>query len=125
MWLYWGQWMTCSLCCKPCMLWDAMHRCVGVTGVPFDQAALRSALWHSCNEGLRLWVLPPEYNLRTTKPWIAGQGMAVKVLHSRIPEEMREPLERYLNDRTDLFRASSAFPTPLRAKLLESEQSQA
>lgn len=101
-------------------LWLSIYDRVGV---PFDQAALRSALWQACGGGLRLWVLPPEYNLRTTKPWIAGQGMAVKVLHGRIPEVMRDPLEHYLNDRTDLFRCSSAFPTPLRARILEPQAS--
>ena len=80
-------------------------------GVPFDQASLRSALWAGVQRGLRTWVLPPEYNLRTTKPWIAGQGMAVKVVHGRIPEAMREPLAHYLNANIDAFRASSAFPT--------------
>lgn len=80
-------------------------------GVPFDQASLRSALWQGCRQGLRIWVLPPEYNLRTTKPWIAGRAMAVKVVHGRIPDEMRAPLADYLNTDVDCFRASSAFAT--------------
>jgi len=80
-------------------------------GVPVDQAALRSALWWAMRRGLRCWVLPPEYNLRTTKPWIAGAGMGVKVVHGRIPETMRDPLAAYLNADTGRFRASSAFPT--------------
>ncbi len=79
--------------------------------VPFDQASLRSALWWGIRRGLRTWVLPPEYNLRTTKPWVAGPGLAVKVLHGRIPDSMREPLRRYLNDDITTFRSSSAFPT--------------
>lgn len=80
-------------------------------GVPFDQASLRSSLWQGCRRGLRLWVLPPEYNLRTTKPWIAGKGMAVKVVHGRIPEEMRLPLADYLNADVGYFRGSSGFGT--------------
>lgn len=80
-------------------------------GVRFDQAALRSALWWATQRGLRTWVLPPEYNLRTTKPWIAGPGLPVKVVHGRIPECLQEPLAHYLNDDTTRFRASSAFPT--------------
>lgn len=80
-------------------------------GVPFDQASLRSALWWATQRGLRSWILPPEYNLRTTKPWIAGQGMAVKVVHGRLAPEIRAPLAAYLNDHRDRFRASSAFPT--------------
>lgn len=87
--------------------------------VPFDQATLRSALWKACKRGLRVWILPPEYNLRTTKPWIAGQGIKVKIVHGRIPEAMRAPLKTYLNERTDCFRASSAFPTGQNAKVLE------
>lgn len=87
-------------------------------GVSFDQASLRSALWQSCSTGLRVWVLPPEYNLRTTKPWIAGKGMAVKVVHGRIPEEMRAPLASYLNRNVAGFRASSAFPTRQNASVL-------
>ena len=88
-------------------------------GVRFDQASLRSALWHGCQRGLRIWVLPPEYNLRTTKPWIAGKGLAVKVVHGRIPDDMRQPLARYLNDNIEGFRASSVFPTNQNARVLE------
>lgn len=80
-------------------------------GVPFDQASLRSALWQGCRRGLRLWVLPPEYNLRTTKPWIAGKAMAVKVVHGRIPDALRPPLAHYLNADVQCFRGSSAFAT--------------
>ena len=36
-------------------------------GIKFDQATLRAALWASTNQGLRTWVLPSEYNLRTQK----------------------------------------------------------
>jgi hypothetical protein len=80
-------------------------------GVKVDQATLRSALWWAMQHGLRCWVLPPEYNLRTTKPWVAGAGMGVKVVHGRIPEAMRTPLAGYLNADPSRFRASSAFPT--------------
>ena len=92
-------------------------------GVPFDQAALRSALWQGCQRGLRLWVLPAEYNLRTTKPWIAGKRMAVKIVHGRIPEAMRKPLAHYLNDNIEAFRASSVFPTNQNAGVLEPDPS--
>lgn len=87
--------------------------------VPFDQASLRSALWQGFQRNLRLWVLPPEYNLRTTKPWVAGRGLAVKVVHGRIPEAMRQPLARYLNGNIEGFRASSAFPTHQNAPVLQ------
>lgn len=81
-------------------------------GVSFDQASLRSALWWaSCHRGLRCWVLPAEYNLRTPKPWLTGAGMGVKIVHGRLPEELRRPLMQYLNGDIDQFRSSSAFPT--------------
>jgi len=81
-------------------------------GVSFDQATLRAALWWAnCRLGLRSWVLPPEYNLRTPKPWLTGSGMAVKILHGRISEDKRPGLCHYLNDNIDQFRSSTAFPT--------------
>ena len=83
-------------------------------GVPFDQATLRSALWQSLSQKrLRLSILPPEYNLRTTKPWIAGQGMAVKLVHGRMPESSRGALQTYLNTNINVFRSSSSFNTGL------------
>jgi hypothetical protein len=88
-------------------------------GVRFDQASLRSALWQACQRGLRVWVLPAEYNLRTTKPWVMGKGLAVKVVHGRIPDGMRAPLAQYLNGNIEAFRASSAFPTEQNAAVLE------
>lgn len=81
-------------------------------GVSFDQASLRSALWWACcRRGLRSWVLPNEYNLRTPKPWLTGAGMAVKIVHGRLPHELRGPLAHYLNSNIDQFRGSSAFAT--------------
>jgi len=49
------------------------------TGQPDDQPALRRALWES---GIRLGVLPPEYNFRFVLPAFAGRG-PVKILHGR------------------------------------------
>ena len=81
-------------------------------GIQFDQATLRAALWWAVSKkGLRTWVLPQEYNLRTPKPWLTGAGMAVKIVHGRIPENKREPLHRYLNENIEQFRCSSMFPT--------------
>jgi hypothetical protein len=71
----------------------------------WDQASLRSVVW--CLQqrwGLRLALLPPEANLRTTKPWLAGEGLAVHVVHGRVPEPEWGPLMGYLNDHTDCFR---------------------
>ena len=80
--------------------------------IEFDQAALREALWWAVSQrGLRTWVLPSEYNLRTPKPWLTGAGIAVKILHGRVPEEKRASLHQYLNDNIQGFRCSSAFST--------------
>jgi hypothetical protein len=91
--------------------WLALYDQVGVA---FDQATLRSALWQGIKrKQLRVSVLPPEYNLRTTKPWIAGQGMAVKIVHGRVAEADRPALRTYLNTNTNVFRSSSVFNTGL------------
>ncbi len=80
--------------------------------VSFDQASLRSALWWATKyHNLRSWILPPEYNLRTPKPWLTGAGMPVKILHGRIPNKLRNPLIKYLNEDINQFRSSSSFPT--------------
>jgi hypothetical protein len=98
-------WRQRALVRRWLMLYDAV-------GVSFDQATLRAALWWAHSRcGLRSWVLPPEYNLRTPKPWLTGAGMAVKILHGRVPEDMRPDLRRYLNDNIDQFRSSTALPT--------------
>ena len=87
-------------------------------GVKFDQAALREALWWSVNKRkLRMWVLPSEYNLRTPKPWLTGAGIAVKILHGRLPEEKRISLHNYLNNNIN-FRASSEFNTGQNQEIL-------
>ena len=81
-------------------------------GIDFDQATLRAALWWAVSKrGFRTWILPAEYNLRTPKPWLTGSGMAVKIVHGRVPEEKRKLLHSYLNDNIKKFRSSSAFPT--------------
>ena len=81
-------------------------------GIEFDQATLRAAIWWSVSKcGLRTWVLPSEYNLRTPKPWLTGSGMAVKIVHGRFPCDKRENLYRYLNENINSFRSSSVFPT--------------
>lgn len=42
---------------------------------------------------------------------MTGQDMPVKILHGRIPNEMRTPLADYLNSDINTFRSSTAFPT--------------
>lgn len=73
--------------------------------VAWDQATFRSALWLMQQRwGLRFSTLPAEANLRTTKPWIAGKGLPVHIVHGRIPEHEWPALEHYLNGRIDCFR---------------------
>ena len=74
-------------------------------GQIWDQASLRSVVWRlQQRRGLRLALLPPEANLRTTKPWLAGEGLAVHVVHGRVPEPEWAPLLAYLNGHTACFR---------------------
>ena len=71
----------------------------------WDQASLRSAVWDCILKyKLGLAVLPPEYNLRTTKPWIAGRGLPVSVIHGRFPDSEVEAFVSYLNNDHDRFR---------------------
>lgn len=78
----------------------------------WDQASLRSVVWRLQQRlGLRLVVLPPEANLRTTKPWLAGQGLAVHVVHGRVPVEEWPALTAYLNQDPGVFRAWHEWQT--------------
>lgn len=73
--------------------WLRLYReSVEMTGIrESDQHAFRQALYES---SVRLYVLPPEYNLRTVMPGFLGRG-AVKILHGRgIPMER---MERWVN----------------------------
>lgn len=83
-------------------LYDHLHR---QEGQLWDQASLHSVVWQLQQRwGLRLLLLPPEANLRTTKPWIAGKGIAVHVVHGRVPDAEWPLLMRYLNGDTQRFR---------------------
>ena len=71
----------------------------------WDQASLRSVVWKSIlNNDLSIVVLPSEANLRTTKPWIAGRGLPVSIVHGRFDGSELEPLIRFLNSDVDCFR---------------------
>ena len=75
----------------------------------WDQATLRAAAWRLLAEGLRTCVLPAEGNLRTTKPWIAGLGLPVLVVHGRVPESEWPALLDYLNGDVNRFRTSDEW----------------
>lgn len=76
----------------------------------WDQASFRSVIWDSIAKlNLRFMTLPDECNLRTTKPWIAGRGQSVYVIHGRFPLEELDRFEEYLNTDIDRFRTSSEW----------------
>ena len=75
------------------------------SGQAWDQASLRSVLWWFVqNKRFQLTLLPAEANFRTTKPWVAGRGLPVHVLHGRVPADETEALLHYLNSNVDRFR---------------------
>jgi len=78
-------------------------------GDAWDQFSFRTALWESFSSGLSLYVLPPEANLRTTKPWVVGKGSPVYVIHGRIPPNEIEIFSTYLNSDINRFRTSSEW----------------
>jgi len=83
-------------------LYDKLHFRFAQT---WDQASLRSVVWRMTQQNkLRLATLPAEANFRTTKPWVAGKGLAVHVLHGRVPPDEREALMNYLNTDIGRFR---------------------
>ena len=71
----------------------------------WDQASLRSSVWSLMKSNdLNTFVLPPECNLRTTKPWIIGRGMPAYVIHGRVNSAELHPFISYLNDDINRFR---------------------
>ena len=71
----------------------------------WDQATLRTTLWQFIsNHNLKLLTLPPEANLRTTKPWTAGRGLPVFVIHGRLDVSELNSFIHYLNSDIDCFR---------------------
>lgn len=71
----------------------------------WDQASFRSVLWSAISKHQLCFLhLPSETNLRTTKPWIAGRGMPISVIHGRYPSDEFLPFVNYLNHDIDRFR---------------------
>tara|TARA_B100000674_G_scaffold499234_1_gene543030 strand:+ start:1090 stop:1875 length:786 start_codon:yes stop_codon:yes gene_type:complete len=76
------------------------------TGQSWDQASFRETLWsYISNHLVNFFALPPECNLRLTKPWIAGKGLEVSVIHGRINDDELPLLASYLNDNVSCFRS--------------------
>ena len=76
----------------------------------WDQATFRYTLWNYLQTTpLRLNSLPCEFNLRTSKPWIAGRGMPVFVVHGRYNIDETNSFIAYLNHDFDKFRSYSLW----------------
>lgn len=76
----------------------------------WDQASFRETLWkYITAQGIRFYTLPQECNLRLTKPWTAGKGMKVSVVHGRIPDKEYPILKSYLNSDVSFFRTWSGW----------------
>lgn len=88
-------------------LYDDIYAQYGQT---WDQATFRSVVWDFMQKKrLRFLHLSDEANLRTPKPWIAGRGMPVQIVHGRIPENEIQAFVNYLNSDIDRFRSSSQW----------------
>ena len=71
----------------------------------WDQASFRSVLWASITRSsLKFYDLPPEVNIRTTKPWFAGRGLPAYVIHGRFNPAEYPNLLSFLNNDIDRFR---------------------
>ncbi|WP_156779356.1 hypothetical protein [Synechococcus sp. BL107] len=78
----------------------------------WDQASFRSVLWKAIsNRSLSLFILPDEFNVRTTKPWIIGRGSPAYIIHGRYPSSELSRFLDYLNGDVDTFRTSSIWLT--------------
>lgn len=56
-----------------------------------DQPAFREAIWKT---DVRIYILPPEYNLRVRFPYLVGGRSSVKIIHGRSSEiDKKEQLE--------------------------------
>lgn len=76
----------------------------------WDQASFRSVLWKAVSHKLlRLFILPDEFNVRTTKPWIIGRGSPAYIIHGRFPSSELPHFLAYLNGDIDTFRTSSLW----------------
>ena len=78
----------------------------------WDQASFRSVVWNfQQRHNLRLQIMPQEANLRLTKPWVAGRGLKVSVIHGRPPENELDDFVQFLNGDFDRFRTWSEWLT--------------
>ena len=71
----------------------------------WDQASFRSVVWdYISTNSLSPFILPSEFNLRTTKTWIVGRGIKNYFVHGRFPDDEWLAFSSYLNDDIDRVR---------------------
>ena len=76
----------------------------------WDQASFRSVLWsYIKSHNINFNSLPPEFNIRTTQPWIVGRGSPAYIVHGRYNEDEFDLFARYLNLDVDKFRTYSIW----------------
>ena len=79
-------------------------------GQKWDQASFRSVLFNRANFlSPSFGVLPSECNLRTTKPWLAGRGLPVFVVHGRFNYDELSDFIHFLNSDIDRFRTFDSW----------------
>ena len=54
-------------------------------------------------------ILPQEFNIRTTKPWIVGRGSYAYIIHGRYPDAEHQEFIKYINGDIDTFRTSDLW----------------
>lgn len=99
---YNNDYFTANLFSDWISLYDKWH---SLYDQDWDQASFRTVLWQFIHHpSLRFLALPAEFNLRTTKPWIAGRGLPVYFIHGRFDHTELNNFMKYLNDDIDKFR---------------------
>ena len=68
----------------------------------WDQASLRSVLWAFITSNQLCFItLAQEFNLRTPRPWVAGRGMPVYIIHGRFKKSEFNSIIDYFNSESD------------------------
>ena len=83
----------------------AYDRAFSLFNQVWDQASFRSVLWSFIqSKNLCFLPFPAEFNLRLTKPWVAGKGSLVYIVHGRIKLTELPILKTYLDSNINRFR---------------------
>ena len=91
--------------------WSHLYRRLFCSvGQVWDQASFRSVLWkYYSHQVISFFMLPSEYNLRLTKPWVVGKGSFASIIHGRVPNDEWNSLTNYLNNDINKFRTYSEW----------------